>query len=321
MINPKVTTLLSQKDAKFTLILGSGFHKQALGQNSILSSWEKLLKQQDNTIDLTDCYPLDFEQLIIRRTQIQKIPTEKASHKIEDLISEEICFDLKCAQQKALKFDREKYPAGIFNPEYVSDIISLNFDTLAMELCAESAGVEITSLKPTPFSYEGNKLEGVFYYEVKFPSTQSIRFWFPHGSILDKAKITLGTRNYAMRLKNLENLRGYSKSKETEEPKSGISKTQTSWYHQLTNNPVLILGADISTSELDIWFALVNRERNFAKGSTMAFKYPIFQMRECESNNKVQSSWFEPLFVGLKFDMQWLELEKLMNKQKSNETE
>ena len=217
MINPKVTTLLNQKDIKFTLILGSGFHKQALGQNSILSSWEKLLKQQDNAIELTDCYPLDFEQLIIRKAQNQNKKTEYASHKIEYLISEEICFDLKCAQQKALKFDKEKYPAGILNPEYVSDIISLNFDTLALELCAEKAGVEITSLEPIPFSYKGKKIEGVFFYEVKFSNTQSIRFWFPHGSILDEAKITLGTRNYAMRLAIVEKLREYSKSKDREE--------------------------------------------------------------------------------------------------------
>lgn len=139
MIHPKFTTLLYNPDKQFTVILGSGFHKQALGQNSILSSWEKLLKQQDNEIELTDCYPLDFEQLIIRRVQNQNKTTEYASYKIEYLISEEICFDIKCAQQKAMKFDKEKYPIGIFNPEYVSDIISLNFDTLALELCAEKA--------------------------------------------------------------------------------------------------------------------------------------------------------------------------------------
>lgn len=314
MRNPKVKTLLSQKDIKFTLILGSGFHKQALGQNSILSSWEKLLKQQDNTIELTNCYPLDFEQLIIRRAQNQSISTEKASHEIEYLISEEICFDLKCAQQKALKFDKEKYPAGIFNPEYVSDVISLNFDTLALELCAERAGLEITSLEPIPFSYKGKKLKGVSFYEVKFSNTQSIRFWFPHGSILDEVKITLGTRNYAMRLQNLERLREYSKSKDREERQNDNFNIETSWYHQLTHNPVLILGADMSTSEWDIWFALVNRERNFSKGSTMGIKYPIFQMRECESNNKVQSSWFKPLFTGLKFDQQWSKLEKSLTK-------
>lgn len=316
MRNPKVNKLINQKDIKFTLILGSGFHKQALGQNSILSSWEKLLKQQDNAIELTDCYPLDFEQLIIRRAQNQSISTEKASHEIEYLISEEICFDIKCAQQKALKFDKEKYPVGIFNPEYVSDIISLNFDTLALELCAEKAGVEITSLEPIPFSYKGKKLEGVFFYEVKFSNTESIRFWFPHGYILDNSKVTLGARNYAMRLAIVEKLRGYSKSKDREERQNDNFNMVTSWYHQLTHYPVLILGADMSTSEWDIWFALVNRERNFAKGSNMDFKYPIFQMREFETNNKVQSSWFKPLFTGLKFDQQWSELEKIFNKQR-----
>ena len=240
MMNPKIKTLFKQKKTKFTIILGSGFHKQALGQNSILSSWEKLLKQQDSAIELTDCYPLDFEQLIIRRAQNQSISTEKASHQIEDVISEEICFDLKCAQQKALKFDKEKYPAGIFNPEYVSDVISLNFDTLALELCAEKAGVEITSLEPIPFSYKGKKLEGVFFYEVKFSNTQSIRFWFPHGSILDNSKVTLGTRNYAMRLAIVEKLREYSKSKDREERQNDNFNIVTSWYHQLTHNPVLI---------------------------------------------------------------------------------
>jgi hypothetical protein len=316
MLNPKIKTLFKQKKTKFTLILGSGFHKQALGQNSILSSWEKLLKQQDNTIELTNCYPLDFEQLIIHRTQIQKISTEKASHQIENLISEEICFDLKCAQQKALKFDKEKYTVGIFNPEYVSDIISLNFDTLALELCAERAGVEITSLEPIPFSYKGKKLEQVFYFEVKFSNTESIRFWFPHGSILDNSKVTLGTRNYAMRLAIVEKLREYSKSKDREERQNDNFNIVTSWYHQLTHNPVLILGADMSTSEWDIWFALVNRERNFSLGSTMDFKYPIFQMRECESIYKVQSTWFKPLFTGVKFDKQWSELEKIFNKKR-----
>ena len=314
MINPKFKELLDNESLKFTIILGSGFHRQALGQNSILSSWEKLLKQQDYEIELTNCYPLDFEQLIIRRVQNQNNITDHASHKIEYLISEEISFDIKCAQQKAMKFDKEKYPAGVFNPEYVSDVISLNFDTLAMELCAEKAGFEIASIEPIQFSYKGKKLEGVFYYEVKFSNTQSIRFWFPHGSILDEAKISLGTRNYAVRLQILEKLRGYSKSKEREERISGSSESGTSWYHQLTHNPVLILGAEISPSEWDIWFALVNRERNFAKGSNLDFKYPLFQMRDCECKNDVQHQWFKPLFTGISFDQQWSKLEKVFNK-------
>lgn len=46
-INPKFKALLKDPTIKFTIILGSGFHRQALGASSILSNWEKLLKDQD----------------------------------------------------------------------------------------------------------------------------------------------------------------------------------------------------------------------------------------------------------------------------------
>ena len=70
----------------------------------------------------------------------------------------------------------------------------------------------------------------------------------------------------------------------------------------------------MSKDEWDIWFALVNRERNFAKNENIQFKQPIFQMRECECKNDAQHQWFEPLFTGMKFDEQWKKLEKLFKK-------
>jgi hypothetical protein len=315
-VNPRFIETLKNPENRFTLILGSGFHKQALKEESILSSWEKLLKHQNKNIVLTDCYPLDFEQLIINRTQNQDFVNEQTSHKIEDLISKEICFDLKCAQQRAMNFNKEKYPSEIFNPDIISDIISLNFDSIGLELCAEKAGVDISLLEPKQFSYKGKDVKSVYYYEVKFSENRSIRFWFPHGTILGDSKITLGTRNYSLKLATVENLRKYSKSKEAQERNGNKSEIETSWYHQLIYNPVLILGAEMSTSEWDIWFALVNRERNFSKRSTVNFKHPIFQMRNCEAINKIQTSWFESLFVGLKFDEQWRELGKYFNKKR-----
>jgi hypothetical protein len=76
------------------------------------------------------------------------------------------------------------------------------------------------------------------------------------------------------------------------------------WYNSLLENPVLILGAGISSTEWDMWFALTSRER--ANGS----KPQIFQMRECECKKGVQQEWFEPLFMGIDFKGQWKELEK-----------
>jgi hypothetical protein len=304
-INPKFKTLLKDPDVKFTIILGSGFHRQALGDYSILSNWEKLLKDQDPELTLTGFYPLDFEQLIIRRTGKQKDEAArvKAAGEMERLISEEICFDMKCAQEKALKFNKHSYPTGIFNPKKVSNVVSLNFDTTAESLCFKLANQKSSEPKLSEFKSEKNEDFNLPYWEVDFKKNEKIRFWYPHGSIHDKDPITLGTREYAKRFRTIERLRNHSKSKNENEP--------TSWYHELTHNPVLILGAHMSKDEWDIWFALVNRERNFAKKDNQQYKYPIFQMRECECNHDYRHEWFEPIFTGLSFEDQWEKLEEL----------
>lgn len=307
LVNPKFKALLKEPNVKLTIILGSGFHRQALGGNSILSNWEKLLKDQDPELPLTDFYPLDFEQLIVRRTGKQKDEEsrQKAAYEMEKRISEEICFDLKCAQEKALKFNKKRYPTGIFNPKKVLDIVSLNFDTTAETLCFKLAKQKSSEPKFSEFKSEKNEDFNLPYWEVEFKKNEKIRFWYPHGSIHDDKKITLGTREYAKRFQTIERLRNHSKSDKENEP--------TSWYHQITHNPVLILGAHMSKDEWDIWFALVNRARNFAKSDNQQYKYPIFQMRECECNHDHRHEWFEPLFTGISFKEQWKELEKLFN--------
>ncbi len=304
-INKDFLELLHNPDVKFTIILGSGFHRQALGGNSILSSWDKLLKDQDSELKLTGFYPLDFEQLIVRKTRSQKVgkSPEKAAYEIENRISEEICFDLKCAQEKALKFSKKCYPNGIFNPKKVSDVISLNFDTTAEILCCKKAKKKVSNLKQSLFESEKNENFKIPYYLVQFSKFENIRFWYPHGSVHDKDNITLGTREYVKRLQTIERLRNHSKSNKDDEPKS--------WYDQIVHKPVLILGAEMSKDEWDIWFALVNRERNFAKNKNQQYKFPIFQMRECECKNDAQHEWFQPLFTGMSFEKQWEKLEEL----------
>ena len=96
MTNPNFKALLNNPKIKFTIILGSGFHRQALGNNSILSNWEKLLNQYDLDLKLTGFYPLDYEQLVVRRTGKQEndIDLHKAASEMEISISEDICFDL-----------------------------------------------------------------------------------------------------------------------------------------------------------------------------------------------------------------------------------
>lgn len=101
LVNPRFIETLNDPEKRFTLILGSGFHKQALQEESILSSWEKLLKRIDSCFETTKCYSLDFEQLVIRRTQSLHLSqnSKGPASKVEEAILNEMCFDLKCEQE------------------------------------------------------------------------------------------------------------------------------------------------------------------------------------------------------------------------------
>jgi hypothetical protein len=46
----------------------------------------------------------------------------------------------------------------------------------------------------------------------------------------------------------------------------------------------------------------------FRKNENQQFKYPIFQMRQCECTHDHRHEWLELLFSGLDFDEQWEEL-------------
>jgi hypothetical protein len=304
-IHSEFKKLLKDKDIRFTVVLGSGFHSEALGSGSVLSSWPKLLKELDPDLILTGYYPLDYEQLIIRRASKQ---TELNASEIEKEIFSCVSNKLKSEQDKVLSEYKSLYPTGIFNPKKVSDIISLNFDTVAERICCEVAGVKSSKRLNIDLNSDKNGPLKVPYSLVDFPNGESIRFWYPHGSIHKSDKIILGTREYAKHISEVERLRNHSKKLE----KKGETKDIT-WYHQLTHQPVLILGAELSPVEWDIWFAIVNRERNFSKSQKINFKKQIFQMFEGVCLPDHRDEWFEPLITGMKYKEQWSELHNLFN--------
>ena len=51
----------------------------------------------------------------------------------------------------------------------------------------------------------------------------------------------------------------------------------TDWFGKLITHPVLIIGADLSQNEWDIWYALISRQRNFARDKNS--EKPVFKMK------------------------------------------
>lgn len=294
--NKQFEQLVNCPEVKFIIILGSGFHNQAIGGESILSSWDLLIHKLSPEAKLTGQYHLDFEKII----QSKKIECED-SYKTEERLIKCVQKKIKDEQERVLKECEYCYPLGIFNPDQVSDVISLNFDDVPEKLLNKQKGVKIGKYT-NDSSFNSFSKESYNYLTTRFKSidfgNDKIRFWHPHGIVSNKS-IILGAHRYAHMLKAVVSIRNHHM----------VAKRNTTsdntWYTRLLENPVLILGAGISPTEWDMWFALTSRERANGK------KTQIFQMRECECKKDAQHEWFEPLFIGMSFDQQWKKLEEL----------
>lgn len=290
---------------KFVIILGSGFHKQAFRNNpninNCLSSWSCLLKEIEPDLDFSNNFLLDFERIIIHNTNQQN---EKAAFKIEKEILEKVVTIIDNYQSEVLKNDNLNYPTTIFNSDYVSDVISLNFDLIPELLLKNNQKTKVHHLHK-------DKNKKSIIHSTRNRVINGITFWHPHGDVEKYESLILGTRKYGLHVSKIEKLRERSKQKKKPE------NYQKSWYDVLTHNPVIILGADISDMEWDIWNAIVNTERNFGKKeNSKQHKFPIFQMRTLCSENKTKPKsneiWFKPLFdENLSFEKQWDKLETL----------
>jgi hypothetical protein len=300
-INKEFDKLLKNPKVKFTIILGLGLHKHALNKrDSVLSSWDLLLRALDSDVKLTEQYHLDFEKII----QAKKLGCED-SYETEKKVIQCVQKIIKDEQTKVIEECSKYYPIGIFNPKKVTDVISLNFDEVPELLIVKEKGVKVGKyVNKSSFSDSSKTSYGYLssrHKLIDFGESRTIRFWHPHGEIDEQKSIILGLHRYAHMLNNARRIRNHHLKKKRE------NSSDTTWYNSLIDNPVIILGAGMSPTEWDMWFALTSRDR--ANGKTQ----PIFQMRECECKRDHCNEWFQPLFTGLDFKEQWEELEKLFN--------
>lgn len=308
------TNFSSAKKKKFTIVLGTGFLNQLTNQNrsavlnNYLTSWDSLLLDLNSQITFSSNPILNFEAIILEETLKQN---EKSADEIEKKIIQKIIDKIKLAQNSLLENVNYNFPFGLFNPNFISDVICLNFDLIPELLLTQNNIPKVKFIQKKTNLTNSSPIASTRYRVIN-----NINFWHPHGDIDNSNSLILGLRKYSLHLKKIETLRKRSKTHQKE------TNYIKSWYDALTHNPIIILGAEISDSEWGIWNAIVNRERNFAKGlNHNYYRNPIFQMRTSE-NNKCQrlSSnriWFNPLFdETLSFDDQWKELELLLEKNK-----
>jgi hypothetical protein len=124
-----INTLKKEQNLRFTILLGSGFHRFNNASDSVLNNWDQLLHSISPNFQSTRNYLLDFEKIILEHV------SDSNAQKQEDLLLKRIANLINDAELFAIENEIKNYPSFIFNPNYVSDVISLNFDCLAEKMC------------------------------------------------------------------------------------------------------------------------------------------------------------------------------------------
>jgi hypothetical protein len=297
----------SGKGKKAVVILGSGFHSQAFKcEKNVLTDWETLLKKIYPKACITHNYTLDFESIVIAKTKGQE-----SRAKYSSLIEKELLRDV-ANEILSVEIDRVKplYPLEIFNSKYVSDVISLNFDTVPERLLSGESKLKCHYAPLTSKSkLTEDERNTLLYHEVK-----GIKFWHPHGTVEKPGSILLGMRRYGQRIRIAERLRKHYKRKS----KDGVLEIDgCNWYDLLITRPIIICGASLSPSEWDVWTALVNRRRNYARNYKR--EQPIYIMTDnpgiYEARNPDNVNYFIPILSKQEsFAAQWNKITKLLSK-------
>jgi hypothetical protein len=297
---------------KIVLIIGSGIHKEFLKiwtkEVFNFKCWKHLFmsiaKNEGSNIIPSNFPILDLEKLVVERTKYTSNDIDsKPAYLVERNLIKEVVGLLSTNRLSTI--DLQNYPSEIFNPEYVSDVINLNFDLVIEEKLAQNKGdKKWRKLISCNSRIENEEIKSIYNKpNFQYRKINKIKFWHPHGDIKHLNSIVLGLRKYGIQIQNIEKLRNrYKANNKTTKPKL---KT---WLDPLMNQPVLILGADISHNEWDILFALISKKRNRAR---LGVDQPIFHMSENYTNSNLKDWTFPISKEPLPFKDQWSLISKL----------
>lgn len=169
----------------------------------------------------------------------------------------------------------------------VSDIITLNFDTIV-----ERALMRWNSGHPMPRTTQ------IGYATVKNSRMHEVRVWHLHGSIRKPTAVRLGLRHYAAMIEAAESRRMQAKAQEravNPPAPPQPSATPPSWVSLFLDQPLLFLGVSLSEAEWDLWKALADRMRNYAKAKNHKHRPPAWILSTPSSHCQVPTDWIQHL--------------------------
>ena len=282
------------------IVVGTGFHRQVLGQaDSPLSSWSTLLQKVNEICGFevphvsSNDPVMEWEKMTLNVACGKSIMASKA----EQVLKKKVC---KVLDGMSREMNQSKKYENNILCECLSNspihLISLNFDSLAYEqlkpkstVVADTNSKILKKSKKESISVSKTRL---LYdrFICKSNSSQST-VWHPHGHVGRPESLVLGMRDYGFlppsyfyafnQFKAWENeiagnLQGNDKYRkliselalfDEKSSSSKIAHPADNWVTRFMLYPLTFIGVGLSQVEIGMRWLLVQRSRNFARVS------------------------------------------------------
>lgn len=223
----------------------------------LISSWDSLLKSFNNTIyeNITD-YSVLWELVSLEIENSKSLPAAER----DKMLSKRVIDKFKEANKILIHQENvnHKIIIDLLKTKRISDVIVLNLDLIFVNKLNRLS--EFTVNRVCDVSSTLTRKRIVHYDDI------AMRFWYPHGDVKNLKSITFGYWRYEARLRILSEVFRNMKRKERLSWKGFYSDPVncSNWFELMISQNLLILGSSIATSEIDLWYSLIARWRNYA---------------------------------------------------------
>lgn len=294
--------LLAGRRERFTCLIGTEFNHRCFPPNNILASW-KLLCGRVLGVEPEGEHPARAVERYLSAGAAGASVRERARALALSLRQQ-----VDWETERQLRAPTGCFPEGIIDPDWVSDIVSLNIDEWVERYCRTWLGLRVSGWR-LPAGFEGRQGFGTAslrYRELRFPGRGAIRIWHLHGCVARPAGLLPGKDPVTARAGLLEALRRHHAS-----PADGAAASPT-WYGAL-RQPVLFLGTSLPASEAEVWAALSDRE---ALSSAPGRRRPLFRLGDPAEEGRPDG--FLPVYdMGDDLAVQWERLEEVLRRSKA----
>lgn len=318
------------------LVLGAGLHRQLAGSTAdqdsspwaAFCSWTSLLDSLAQEHSFSGEKHVDqsamFESLLVERAA----QANEAAHAAEQWLLAKV--SKRLGTHPATPDERRRLGQVLAKTDY-QDLIVLNLDKL-VEDALQDADFIITPCKNINNGRHVARLTHHFA-ACRKQDGRSLRIWHSHGHCDDTASMQLGLRTYGVSIQPLVKAfkhfkqaerwwldgRHWTASLAREWQRTRRSNPQT-WFDLFMTSDLVFAGVGLDRAETDIWWALHQRQRNFARVAPEERRKTLYitAQNQVPCHVRTGPAGLEPIeFPG--FDKVWQAVLGTSLKQSSNE--